>query len=236
MPTDGFPVLECRNVSAGGASDGGSRVVFAGASFSVDRGDRLVVLGGSGAGKSTLLRLLNRLDEPLAGTILFHGRLLTELEPTALRRKVALVLQTPVMFEGTVGDNLRVRPRGTPEPDRARLLQLLADVGLDADFFDRPASALSVGEQQRVSFARSLVSEPEVLLLDEPTSALDPRSLARVADLVLSLAERHALAVIAATHQAELAGRLGGKTLLIADGHVRSDVAEDDVRAFFQAS
>jgi ABC-type methionine transport system ATPase subunit len=230
------PVLECRDVSAGHSRDGETRVVFAGASFTLPPGGRLVVLGGSSAGKSSLLRLLNRLDEPLSGAVLFHGKPITELDVLLLRRKVALVQQTPVMFEGTVADNLRTRPRRAPLPEDERLAGLLTDVGLSPDHMERTATALSVGEQQRVALARALVSEPEVLLLDEPTSALDPRTLAMLAKLLVGLAERHSLAVVAATHQEELLERLGGAVLLIDRGQVRADVPATDVRAFFGAA
>ena len=229
------PVLECRDVSAGHPERGETRVVFTGASFSVSAGERLLVLGASGTGKTSLLRLLNRLDEPLAGAVLFRGTPVTECDPLALRRKVAFVHQKPAMFEGTVADNLRTRPRRAPAPSEAHLESLLTDVGLERDFMNRDAAALSVGEQQRVALARALVSEPEVLLLDEPTSALDPRTLAKLAELLAGLAERRNLAVVAATHQEELLERLGGKCLLIEGGRVRADVTATDVRAFFGA-
>jgi putative ABC transport system ATP-binding protein len=232
------PVLECRDVSAGHQTDGGVRVVFSGATFAVFAGRRTVVIGGSGAGKSTLLRLLNRLEEPLSGTVLFHGRPLTGEDPLALRRKVALVLQKPVMFEGTVADNLRTRPRGLALPDDARLAALLDEVGLSADFMKRAARGLSVGEQQRVSFARALVAEPEVLLLDEPTSALDPRSLAKIADVIVGLAERRSLAVVAVTHQPELVNRLspdGRDVLLLDQGRVRTGAAAAEIETYFGA-
>src|SRR5207245_10103567 len=79
-------------------------------SFSVERGRALTLVGPSGSGKSTLLRCLNRLVEPTAGTVRFDGRDVRALDPRELRRRVALVMQTPVLFEGTVRDNLPIRP------------------------------------------------------------------------------------------------------------------------------
>lgn len=229
------PVLECRDVSAGYVGDGGTpSIVLANVSFTVRRAARLVVIGRSGSGKSTLLRLLNRLEEPLSGAVLFEGHPIRGYDPLALRRKVALLLQTPVVFEGTVRDNLCTRPRGTPLPEPKRLEALLSDVGLTADFLDRRTDALSVGEKQRVCLARALVSEPTALLLDEPTSSLDPQSLGVIADLVLGLAERHSLAVVVATHQPELARRLGGPVLLLSHRTARSDASGDDVARFFE--
>jgi putative ABC transport system ATP-binding protein len=227
------PALECRDVAAGHPGPGGTTVrVLSGLTFQVATSGRLVVLGRSGSGKSTLLRLLNRLEEPLEGTILFQGRPLRGYDPLALRRKVALVLQTPVMFEGTVRDNLRTRPRAAPAPEDAWLAATLDDVGLSTDFLARSAEALSVGEKQRVCLARALVPRPEVLLLDEPTSALDPRSLGVIADLILTLAARRDLAIVTATHQPDLVRRLGGEVLLLEGGTGRTHPSDADVTAF----
>src|SRR3989442_12474476 len=79
-------------------------------SFTVERGRALTLVGPSGSGKSSLLRCLNRLEEPTAGTVRFEGRDFRDLDPRRLRRGAALVMQTPVVFEGTVRDNLPIRP------------------------------------------------------------------------------------------------------------------------------
>jgi putative ABC transport system ATP-binding protein len=225
--------VEGRAVSAGYASgDGKTRAVFRDVDFAVPEGGHLVVLGRSGSGKSTLLRLLNRFEDPTSGTLLFRGKSLGQYDPLALRRKVALVLQIPILLEGTVVDNLRLRPRHAPPPDDAVLAALLGDVGLGEDFLNRDATRLSVGEKQRVSLARALVSHPDVLLLDEPTSALDPKSRGVVAELILSLEARHRLTVLVATHQAELVRRIGGPVLLLEGGVGRTDVADGELSAF----
>src|SRR2546427_5502457 len=107
----------------------------------------LTLVGPSGSGKSSLLRCLNRLVEPTSGTVRFDGRDIRSFDPRALRRRVALVMQTPVLFEGTVRENLRVRPADVPgDFSEDRLSAMLAEVGLEPDLLDRDAATLSGGE------------------------------------------------------------------------------------------
>lgn len=157
-------------------------------SFEVGRGASLTLVGPSGSGKSTLLRCLNRLEEPTRGCVRFHGRDVASLDTLELRRRAALVLQTPVLFEGTVRDNLRMQPsRAHTELSDARLARALAEVGLDPEFLDRDGAMLSGGEKQRVTISRALLGDPEALLLDEPTAALDPPNAAVVVDTISGL-------------------------------------------------
>ena len=98
------------------------------------------------------------------------------------------MLQTPVLFEGTVRDNLRMQPLAArADLSEARLVHALAEVGLDADFLDRDGATLSGGEKQRVTISRALLGDPEALLLDEPTAALDPPNVAVLVDTISRL-------------------------------------------------
>jgi putative ABC transport system ATP-binding protein len=192
-------------------------------SVAVERGGALTLVGPSGSGKSTLLRCLNRLVEPTAGTVRFDGRDIRAFDPRALRRRAALVMQTPVLFEGTVRDNLRLRPADTPgDFSDARLGEGLAEVGLDPDVLDRDAPTLSGGEKQRVTIARALLCTPQALLLDEPTSALDPPNVTRVVETIARLREARGLSMIVVTHQPELVHRLGGGLLYLVQGQVQA--------------
>lgn len=200
----------------------GPATILKGISVEVDRGSSLTLVGPSGSGKSTLLRCLNRLEEPPPGTVFFNGQDITTLDPLELRRRVAMVQQTPVLFDGTVRDNLRVQPKaGSLDLTEARLARTLEAVGMEARFLDREASDLSGGERQRVTIARALLGEPEALLLDEPTSALDPPNAALVIETVVRLRESLGLTVVAVTHQAELLQRLGGCFLYIVGGEMQ---------------
>ncbi|WP_234390953.1 ABC transporter ATP-binding protein [Nocardia suismassiliense] len=139
------------------------------------------VVGPSGTGKTTLLRLLNRLAEPSSGRILLDDIPITELDVLALRRRVGLVPQRPVLLADVVADELRV---GCADLSTAQATALLARVGLPESFAERRCAELSGGEAQRVCLARALAVEPEVLLLDEPTSALDAVAATAVAELI----------------------------------------------------
>src|SRR2546430_10325771 len=192
-------------------------------SFTVERGRALTLVGPSGSGKSSLLRCLNRLVEPTSGTVRFDGRDIRSFDPRDLRRRVALVMQTPVLFEGTVGDNLRVRPADAPgDFSAARLEAALAEVGMEPDFLQRDSTTLSGGEKQRVTIARALLRDPQALLLDEPTSALDPPNAMLVVETICRLRDSRGLSIVAVTHAPELVRRLGGALLYLAKGHVQT--------------
>ena len=177
-----------------------------------------VLAGPSGAGKSTLLRLLNRLDDPLAGEVRWRGRPLADWAPTELRRQVAMVFQRPPLFPGTVLDNLRV---ARADVDAERAAHVLEHVGLDAELLDQEADSLSGGEAQRMCVARALLTDPAVLLADEPTAALDRAARATVEDLGRMLADS-GVAVIWVSHDTDQLRRLADHVIVLADGTVRA--------------
>jgi putative ABC transport system ATP-binding protein len=179
--------------------DGDDGPIIEGFSAQIAAAGLTAMVGPSGAGKTTLLRLLNRLDDPDGGSVLFEGRDIREYPVLELRRRVQSVGQIPVTFPGSVEDN--VGP-GAPE--------LLEQVGLDCSLLGREADRLSVGEAQRMCLARSLSLQPDVLALDEPTSALDTDSKGGIERLIRSLADS-GLTVIMVTHdprQAQLADHI----------------------------
>jgi UDP-glucose/iron transport system ATP-binding protein len=177
-------LIEYRDVRV----DGDDGPIVAGFSAAIPAGQLTVVVGPSGAGKTTLLRLLNRLDDPDDGAVLFCGQDVRAYDVLDLRRRIQVVGQVPVTFPGTVADNVN---GDTPA--------LLARVGLNPGLAIREADRLSVGEAQRMCLARSLALSPEVLALDEPTSALDTASKAGVEELIVGLA-RSGLTVVMVTH------------------------------------
>ena len=193
----------------------GGRPVLRDVSLQIGSGST-ALLGPSGSGKSSLLRLLNRLADPDSGTVRFHGDDVRELDPLDLRRRACLVPQLPAPLPGTVADNVRYGPDlAGREADVSRALAL---AGLDDSYADRDASRLSVGEQQRVSLARCLALEPEVLLLDEPTAALDEDAREGVERTLADLVRRAGASTVLVTHDRGQASRLTYRTIEIRDG------------------
>jgi ABC-type multidrug transport system fused ATPase/permease subunit len=171
----------------------------------------------------SVLRCLNRLVEPSSGTVRFDGRDIRSYDPRDLRRRAALVMQTPVVFDGTVRDNLRIRPADAHgDFSEARLAGALTEVGLDPGLLDREGITLSGGEKQRLTIARALLREPQALLLDKPTSALDPPNATVVVETISRLRDARGLSIVAVTHQPELVRRLGGWLLYLVNGAVQA--------------
>ena len=190
--------------------------------FTVPRGAALAVVGHNGAGKSTLLRLLALLETPTEGQVLFSDTVVPPRARASLRRRVTLVEQRPVLFRGTVRENLEygLKLRGTA---RTAMNGIIGDVverlGL-APLLNRRRHELSDGEVQRVAVARALAVRPDVLLLDEPVSSAD-RAAANALYQALA-AERAArpLTVCIASHQLEEAYRWADSIRALAEGRL----------------
>jgi len=177
-----------------------------------ETGEVLAVIGPSGAGKSSFLRLLNRLDEPTGGTVLFDGQDYRTIPPRELRRRVGMMMQMAHLFADAFG------PRQRGETLTAdQVAALLERVGLPG-YQNRNVSNLSGGEAQRVSVARTLANAPDALLLDEPTSALDEASAREVEDLVLSIVRERHMACVIVTHNREQAERMADRTMVMRAG------------------
>ncbi len=183
------------------------------------RGTIVTLVGPSGSGKSTLLSLCNLLVSPDAGQVMIDGQEVRQWSIPALRRRVGLVFQSPVMFPGTVLDNLRYGPmlRGeqltNPE-------DFLHSVGLSEDLLLRNAGDLSGGQQQCVALARTLVNDPDILLLDEVTSALDPSAARDVEEWIVHVHEEHHTTLLWVTHNLDQARRVGQYTWLLVQGRL----------------
>ena len=204
--------------------------LFQNVCLALESGDFVLLQGPSGCGKSSLLRLLNRLQEPTSGRILFDGRLVADHQTCALRRRIAYVQQTPVMVPGTVEDNL-ILPftfkvlRGTSAPSQADLRRWLEDFLLDGVRLDDDASTLSLGQQQRLALIRILLVEPEFVLCDEPTSALDPQSREIVEHWLEKTNLERRIGILLVTHLDFTVGGVAPRKLTVSDGLIRESMA-----------
>ncbi|WP_102264345.1 ABC transporter ATP-binding protein [Mesobacillus jeotgali] len=172
------------------------------------------ILGPSGSGKTTLLRLLNDLSSPDEGEILYKDILVSEISPLQLRRTVVMVSQAPVIFDGSIEDNLQIGLSfsGKEEAEIPEMESILKLFMLDKNLSDE-AEHLSGGEKQRLSWARAMLLDPEVFLLDEPTSALDEDTASTVLTRFYDYTKKNSKTVIMITHSKELAELVAESTI-----------------------
>jgi oligopeptide transport system ATP-binding protein len=188
------------------------RVVRAvdGVSFSVAPGRTLGLVGESGSGKTTVGRTLLRLIPATAGEVIFDGQNVFDLERPALRRlrgRMQIIFQDPVgsldprmTVGGIVSEPLKVHTRLRRKARRARVSELLRQVGLDPAVINRYPHEFSGGQRQRIGIARALASEPRLIVCDEPVSALDVSIQAQILNLLSDLQERLGLAYLFIAH------------------------------------
>lgn len=225
-------VLKCRNVSFGYAP---SKRALREVDFEARAGERIALVGESGGGKSTLLKLFARLYDPDEGSIEMDGRDIRAVQLRSLRQAISFVPQDPILFQGTVRDNLRYGcPAATPdEIAEAAWIACFAEVverlpkGWDTELGPMGAG-LSGGERQRLAIARALLQRRSVLILDEATSALDPAT----EHTLLSRLERwcDGRTVITASHRLSNA-RWADRVVVMNRGAVAGSGAYEDIHA-----
>ena len=235
------PLVEFIDVGVTKLSPAGTnRLILDGISFTARQGEITGIIGASGSGKSTLIRLCNRLDDPSEGTIELNGQNIATIDPLLLRRKIAMVLQKPFMFEGTLLENLQrpflFRKLAPPSAESLEIARVLDLVQLPAEMLKRDARSLSGGEQQRVNLARALVNHPEVLLLDEPTSALDRPSTARLASTLNTICHSEHLAIMVVTHDLYLAEHIVNHLIYLEEGQIMEQGAGTQMLAMPQTT
>jgi len=189
----------------------------------VERGEFLALVGPSGSGKTTFLRLLDLLEEPSSGRIIFDGvdTACSEREKIMLRRRIGMVFQQSIMFNTSVFNNIAypLKIRGIKNGINEKVKEALTLVGLKG-FEKRNALTLSGGEMQRVSLAQALVFDPELLLLDEPTANLDPKNTSIIEEVISKVNKEHKVTVIMATHNISQAERLALKAAILYEGRI----------------
>lgn len=207
------------------------RVVVDRADFVALPGQITGIIGPSSAGKSTFLRLLAGLELPEEGEILVQGKKLSPDELSVHRRHTTLVMQPPLLFRGTVADNLAypLRVRGVSRKERQRAIEeALSAVGLSA-FARARAHTLSAGEAARVALMRALLACPRILLLDEPTGNLDPANVERVEDLIRQRLLQDGVTVVLVTHNLAQARRLSQGVAVMLEGRMVEQGSPDKI-------
>ncbi|MGD7008263.1 ABC transporter ATP-binding protein [Metabacillus sp. 84] len=182
--------------------------------MAIEKGKVTSIIGESGAGKSTLLKMLNLLLSPDSGSITYEGQELTARSPITHRREVVMLGQQPVIFEGSIKDNLEIgRKFSEKDPtDEDTLKEALAFVKLDKEL-DQSAEELSGGEKQRLALARVYLMEPECFLLDEPTSALDDGTEDEIINRFIEMVKGKT--VIMVTHSNDIAERYSDQVITL---------------------
>ena len=202
----------------------GKTKVLKGIDLNISEKDIVVIIGPSGSGKSTLLRVINELEKPNKGQIIFEGKAVTNIDE--YRKKVGMVFQHFNLFPHlTVLDNLILAPVKLKLKDKETAIKearkLLKDVGL-LDKENTYPSNLSGGQKQRIAIIRTLMMNPKIILFDEPTSALDPEMVGEVLELMKKLAN-DGMTMVVVSHEMKFAREVATKMIFMVDGKIEEE-------------
>ena len=201
--------------------------------LTVQKGEKLVILGPSGSGKSTLIRCINRLEKPTGGEIYIDGELVTQKNRVKMSRDhMAMVFQQFNLYpHKTVLQNLTLAPMKLHRIPRKEAeeaaMEYLARVGLAAKADAYPQN-LSGGQQQRVAIARALVTHPEIILFDEPTSALDPEMVGEVLDVMVELSKED-ITMLCVTHEMGFARQVADRVIFLDSAKIVEEGTPEEV-------
>jgi len=211
-------LLELKNIS----KKYGDTIALRNVSLRVIKGEILAIIGPNGCGKTTLLRIMAGIEKPTSGEI-FYG--LTKVDDSSIDEVLSrstMVFQRTVFFNTTAYKNLAygLKLRGYPKKEiKERVKEVMNMVRLEG-FENKPAKKLSGGEQQRLSLARALLLNAELILLDEPTANLDPYNVAMIEEIISEINKNLNVTIVIATHNIFQAKRLGKRIVFLFDGEV----------------
>jgi phospholipid/cholesterol/gamma-HCH transport system ATP-binding protein len=206
-------------------------------SFTIHRGETMVIMGGSGCGKSTLLRHIIGVMKPTAGSVKIFGDEITTMngrEIADVRRRFGMLFQSGALLASlTVGENVALpllhHTDMTPEEVQDIVIRKLQMVGLNGFENLKPAE-ISGGMRKRVGLARALALDPELLFSDEPTSGLDPIMTAVVDKLTLELTDGSNLTAVVVTHDMTSAFRIATRMIMLGRGTIIAQGTPDEIR------
>ena len=212
----------------------GDQKILKGITTTIQKGEKVVVIGPSGSGKSTFLRCLNRLEDPTDGRIIFAGEDLMDpkTDIDMHRQKMGMVFQHFNLFPHmSILKNMTIAPmklqkRGKDEAE-GQAMKLLERVGL-ADRANAYPSQLSGGQKQRIAIVRALCMNPEVMLFDEPTSALDPEMVGEVLNVMRDLAKEH-MTMVVVTHEMGFAREVSDRVIFMAEGKIVEEGTPEEI-------
>lgn len=207
--------------------------VLKGISETINKGEKVVVIGPSGSGKSTFLRCLNLLETPTQGEIWFEGENITDpkCDIQKIRQKMGMVFQQFNLFPHmTVLQNITFAPVKlglmNQQDAEKKARELLSRIGL-ADKENAYPAQLSGGQKQRIAIVRSLAMNPDVMLFDEPTSALDPEMVGEVLQLMKELAD-DGMTMVVVTHEMGFAKEVATRIMFIDEGVVKEQAPPEE--------
>ena len=194
----------------------------------IEKGEKVVIVGPSGSGKSTFLRCLNLLEQPTSGEVWFEGRNITDpkCDIQKLRQKMGMVFQQFNLFPHmTVLQNITFAPVNlklmTQEEAEKNAMSLLARIGMQDKAAMYP-NQLSGGQKQRIAIVRALAMNPDVMLFDEPTSALDPEMVGEVLQLMKELADE-GMTMVVVTHEMGFAREVATRVIFFDEGQIKEE-------------
>ena len=212
----------------------GDNQVLNNISETINKGDKVVVIGPSGSGKSTFLRCINCMEDPTSGSIIFDGEDLADMKVNINlhRQNIGMVFQQFNLFNNkTVLENITLAPihlkKMTATEAKEKGVELIRRVGLE-DKADVYPSTLSGGQKQRVAIVRALAMNPKVMLFDEPTSALDPEMVGEVLDVMKQLANE-GMTMVVVTHEMGFAREVADRIFFMDEGQITEQGSPDDI-------